>query len=364
MKITKYLFTLAAILILFLSCATEPESFVRVENYNTLRITEKGEESNNISPESNKKILPYVLEEDKLDLLAGGTVMELENLTIDGGPLSIVEEVRDRGFSPTLFVYYSNDTKEADTVCIYQEEDLIYYSRYAYTYSPLQTIVLEGQEANEDKELDLKNCSFSIDIIPNKILSDESAEYFARADFFHHDSFRRGDEFNDAEILVNGKKMKLENDGIFGSKKDFVLSVGDRISVSFKHPLVGDLNYELTVPPIMKEVSVEPTMTMGIPNETDNYLLRWEPQDCDQYNVRAYKANEEERLDSFGRSVTSTFHQWDPWELQDEGEPVPYIEFVVKTSNAIKLDMFNDWSYIEVSAPTGARYGNIRMEDL
>jgi len=142
----KLIILLSLTISLITSCSPKTEE-IKVYDYNTKRVVGEMEEYSNIDPVENKRIIPYILKEDKLDLLAGGIAL---NLIIDRDQInmieknfphmaSILESVRERDFHPTLLVYYSNDTKETDTICVYEDNRMIYYCRFAYYDSSIET---------------------------------------------------------------------------------------------------------------------------------------------------------------------------------------------------------------------------------
>lgn len=348
----------------FHSFASGKEDKVEVRNYNTIRIAGNMEESNNIDPEHNKLILPYVVEEDKMDLLAGGMVMDLTVEPFED-PMRIIDELTTRGFSPTLYVYYSNDTKETDNVCIYENEDLIYYSRAAYNYSPIQTITLPGSDESSKTVLSEETeTNLNIDIFPDKEIDSRKAEYRVYCSFNNFQNPENEKAFSNAIIKINGVDLVMNDWGSFSLKENLVLSVGDTVNVYVSHPQTGIIEEALVVPASMSELSVEPEMAIGVANEIDRYLLQWENQDCDGYDIRVFRADEKGELDSYGMSVNGTFHMWDPWELQEKGEIVPFLNFRVRALNKIDLEDIGQWSSITISSPSGASYGNYQTENL
>lgn len=343
----------------------DEENNVEVRNFNTVRITENLEESNNIDPEHNKKILPYILEEDRFDLLAGGVVIDLREQNDFRDWQGAIDNILSRGFSPTLYVYYSNDTKGTDNICIYENADLIYFSRAAYNYDPIRTIELPGVDMAAQEESKLKeDTNISIDIHSEKSIDNNTAEYGAYCSFFSLEESLNKEFAHDAEISINGIKMVRNDWDVFVLKKPLRLSAGDQVHIVFKHKDLGEIDETLTVPGSMDEMTVEPPMTEGIRNISDKYLISWKDQDSTGYSICAYRADENEELSSFGMYLEENFHMWETWELREKGEKVPYIEFSVKASNRVKLDDFGEWSYIEVTSPSGARHGNYRTEQL
>lgn len=133
---------IAFYIIMLSSCLSlSREDNIEIQNFNTVRIFNNMEETNHVDPESNRIILPYILDQDRFDLLSGGIVYDLRELIPDYfGMDRIVEDLTDRGFAPTVLVYYSNDTKNTDNFCVYQGRDLIYFSRYAYNYIPITSL--------------------------------------------------------------------------------------------------------------------------------------------------------------------------------------------------------------------------------
>jgi hypothetical protein len=136
------IYILISLLTVLSSCSGKNNE-IKVYDYNTKRVVGDIEEINNLDPAENRKILPYILEEDKLDLLGGGMVINLnrdrelineieKNFTHFS---SILESVRERDFNPTTLVYYSNDTKKTDNICVYEGEKLVYFCRYDYSES-------------------------------------------------------------------------------------------------------------------------------------------------------------------------------------------------------------------------------------
>lgn len=84
--------------------------------------------------------------------------------------------------------------------------------------------------------------------------------------------------------------------------------------------MLGELTGELTVPPVIDNLSVEPPLVMGEPNRNKTYLLTWDNPHSAASEIRAYRADERKKeLDSYGQSIFESFHQWDPWELQEDG---------------------------------------------
>lgn len=356
--------TLFSLLVIPAFSRAQNEGKVEVRNYNTIRITEDGEEEVLMDPEENKRILPYILEEDKLDLLGGGNFLHLQNLTVSGGPLIEIEILREAGYNPTLYVYYLNETKEANTVCIYENDNLIYYSRAAQYDSPFQVLNSKTLEEMKSREIDLKEYSFHLWINPEKVIDEDTAQYFASAGFSNVQSMERGNEFADAKIMVNGIQLNHSSYNNFFTNKNLELSVGDVVNVSIKQDLIGSLEYELTVPSVIDEMTITPPLEKGVPNTTDKYLMQWDSQECNSYAIRVHRYLESGKIDSYGETVTETFHQWRDWELKEEGEIVPYLEFELKTANKVHLPMFDDWSNIEVTAPSGVIIGNWEGENL
>ncbi|MBN2658614.1 MAG: hypothetical protein JXR86_16275 [Spirochaetales bacterium] len=341
----------------FLSFASGRADEIEVQNYNTVRIAGNTTESNNIDPEENKRILPYILKEDLLDLLAGGIVVTLPDENNESS--EVLSNLRSRDFNPTVYVYYSNDTKQADTECYYQGEELIYYSRSAYSASPFQKIGMTAEEKTITTEYSQEDIAIHFSVYPLKEINRDTAEYGAFCSFFHLDDDSMSDLFNDAKVTLNGMSLKNREHGFFrlnGSNP--VFKTGEIISIEIEHELFGEIRKEMSVPAPMDSFSVEPELKGGIPNQTDNYRLNWEQQDCTAYDLIVYRADEKGDLDSYGKTVEDLQYQWDPWELNEKGKPVPYLRFAVNPSNMFKPEGFSEWSEISVLSPSPSYYGN------
>ncbi|MBB6480434.1 hypothetical protein [Spirochaeta isovalerica] len=324
----------------FLSFASGRSEEIKVQNYNTIRIVGDSEEQNNIDPEHNRKILPYVLKEDLLDLLAGGIVINLPDENFDSSP--VLKNLILRDFAPTTYVYYSNDTKKADTECYYQGEDLIYYSRTAYNYCPFQKVGMTEEAKEIKKDYRQEDITLNFSVYPVKTIDRNTAEYGAFCSFFYLENDDRDNIFKDAVVYLNDTKLKSVNSGFFKiDKKLPVFRTGETISFSIEHELIGKISGELTVPAPLDSFTLEPALQTGVPSDTDDYLLSWEKQNCDGYDLTVYRAMEEEQIDSYGLSTDSLFHKWDPWELQENGDLVPFLRFSVSTSNIIRPEGFN-----------------------
>jgi len=343
-----------------LSCVTDNPEKVEVLNYNTIRITGHYEESNNINPEENRRILPYVLDEDKLDLLGGGAVIELSDNHFQD-PAGILEKLKSMGFEPTHYVYYNNTTRNADTICIYEYEKLIYFSRTASSLIPLDTIGPFAEKIESEELNSHKNISIWLTIYPEKGLSGDSALYSASCSISNvYQKNAVSGLFNDAEIVVNNIPLRKKHDDFFtlAERDRMTLKTGDSLRISINHELLGTISGKLTVPPSPSDFSVEPDVTTLDINESDQYLLSWLEGESDQYYVQLSRSDRSGELDSYARSVEGTFLQWDSWELQEDGKIVPYIRFSIRGCNRIELEDFNEWSEISITSPTSIELGN------
>jgi len=360
MRKIKIRFPLLVLCLLALSCITENPEKVEVLNYNTIRYTGNSEESTSIDPEENKRILPFILEEDKLDLLGGGEVIDLSDSEFKD-PAGILENLKNQGFEPTLYVYYINKTKSAHTICVYENDKLIHFSRTASSLIPFQTIGPFPEKVVPEELNSHKNISIWLTIYPEEDFSGDTALYSASCSISHvYHRIAAAGIFNDAKITINSIPLIKRHDDFFmlADRDRMNLKTGDSISVSIDHELFGTVSGVLTVPPSPTDFSVEPDITATNINSSDQYLLRWKEGVSDQYYIQLNRSNRSGELDSYAQTVEGTFHQWDSWDLQEDGKIVPYIRFSIRGCNRIELEDFNEWSEISITSPSALELGN------
>jgi len=124
-----------------------------------------------------------------------------------------------------------------------------------------------------------------------------------------------------AEVLISGKKMECTDakEGIY--KTDNIsLSPGDIVNITIKHPIVGELKYSITIPPVF---TADTNISGFIKNDTVN--LQWQKLNCNEY--RLYKLLE-------GEGTTATIN-------------IQTAEPIVNNSYSISSQsIFNDYFYL------------------
>ena len=82
----------------------------------------------------------YIAKDDRKDKILGISIMKTESILEEeygNNPfnntfVALYNDLVIRGFAPTEIVYYSNDTKSADTIVVFEGEKEILVSRFSY----------------------------------------------------------------------------------------------------------------------------------------------------------------------------------------------------------------------------------------
>ena len=141
-KLYKLIFSLIPVY-LFLSCSsldTKNENAALLEYENIKDIKAYNGDGTVVLTVATNAYDHYIANDDRKDKILGISIMKTESIMEDGygdNPfhntlIALYKDLVMRGFTPTVIVYYSNDTKSADTIVVFEGEKEILVSRFSY----------------------------------------------------------------------------------------------------------------------------------------------------------------------------------------------------------------------------------------
>lgn len=170
--------------------------------------------------------------------------------------------------------------------------------------------------------------------------------------------------FNSSTITVDGLQLTRQNapGTFYGS--GLMLSTGDSVVFTIRHPLIGTIVQSLRVPPSLTDCLLQPRIPpSGVANTSSDYSIAWGTGavGATYYTLKAVCYDSlKEPVAAWSTSTSSNTLAFPSWLFQENsGGVTPYVDITLLPFYSISYPGFASGSRFSVSSADYKEYSNL-----